>query len=149
MGSQKKPNPCRVKKLYKCFKKEVTVKFVLHYQSTKVSYFTSTKNKTPFLSQSSVIYKFVCPGCKSMIGQRNTSTPRVTRMSKAQFMNIWHYVPITATLHIYSRLTPTALTATQFNVLQIRDNSIILDRGNNWSVFLFKEALMSKKHRPS
>ena len=24
-----------IKKLYKCFKKEVTVKFVLHYQTTK------------------------------------------------------------------------------------------------------------------
>ena len=54
-----------VKKLYKCFKKEVTVKFVLHYQTTKLSYFTNTKDKTPFLSQSSVIYKFVCPGCES------------------------------------------------------------------------------------
>ena len=54
-----------IKKLYKCFKKEITVKFVLHYQTTKLSYFTNTKDKTPFLSQSSVIYKFVCPGCKS------------------------------------------------------------------------------------
>ena len=44
-----------VKKLYKCFKKEVTVKFVLHYQTTKLSYFTNTKDKTPFLCQSSVI----------------------------------------------------------------------------------------------
>ena len=48
-----------MKKLYKCFKKEVTVKFVLRYQTTKLSYFTNTKDKSPFLSQSSVIYKFV------------------------------------------------------------------------------------------
>ena len=54
-----------IKKLYKSFKKEVTVKFVLHYQTTKLSYFTNTKDKAPFLSQLSVIYKFVCPGCKS------------------------------------------------------------------------------------
>ena len=47
-----------------------------------------------------------------MRGQRNTPTPRVTRMNKAQFMNIYHYVPITATLQIYSRLTPIALIAT-------------------------------------
>ena len=38
--------------------------------------------------------------------------PRVTRMNKAQFMNIRHHVPITATLQIYSRLTPIALIAT-------------------------------------
>ena len=32
-----------IKKLYECFKKEVTVKFVLHYQTTKFCYFTNTK----------------------------------------------------------------------------------------------------------
>ena len=47
-----------VKKLYNSFKKEVTVKFVLHYQTNKVCYFTNTKDKTPFLSQSSVVCKF-------------------------------------------------------------------------------------------
>ena len=46
-----------MKKLYKCFKKEATVKFVLHYQTTKLSYFTNTNDKTPLLSQSSVVYK--------------------------------------------------------------------------------------------
>ena len=30
-----------------------------------LSYFTNTKDRKPFLSQSSIIYKFVCPGCKS------------------------------------------------------------------------------------
>ena len=53
-----------MKKLHKCFKKEVTVKFVLRYQTTKLCYFTNTKDKSPLLNQSSVIYKFVCPGCK-------------------------------------------------------------------------------------
>ena len=97
-----------IKKLYKCFKKEVTIKFVLHYKTTKLCYFTNIKGKTPFLSQSSVVYKFVCPGCKScyvgktdctlMKGQRNTLTPKVTSMNKVKFMNICHHVPITATL---------------------------------------------------
>ena len=54
-----------IKKLHKYFKKEVTVKFSLHYQTTELCYFTNTKDKTPFLSQWSVIYKFVCPGCTS------------------------------------------------------------------------------------
>ena len=44
--------------------------------------------------------------------QRNTSKQRIIRRNKAQFMNICHYVPITATLQIYSRLTPIALIAT-------------------------------------
>ena len=64
-----------MKKLYKCFKKEVTVKFVLHYQTTKLSYFTNTKDKTPLsISQSSIIYKFVCPGCKSCYAGKTDRT---------------------------------------------------------------------------
>ena len=54
-----------MKKLYKCFKKEKRVKFVLQYETTKLSYFTNTKDKISLLSQSSVVYKFVCPGCSS------------------------------------------------------------------------------------
>ena len=50
-----------IKKLYKCFKEEVTVNFVLRYEATKLSYFTNTTEKTPVLSQSLVIYIFVCP----------------------------------------------------------------------------------------
>ena len=54
-----------MKKLYKSFKNEKRVKFVLQYETTKLSYFTNTKDKIPLLSQSSVVYKFVCPGCSS------------------------------------------------------------------------------------
>ena len=54
-----------MKKLYKCFKKEKRVKFVLQYETTKLSYFTNTKDKISFLNQWSFVYKFVCPGCSS------------------------------------------------------------------------------------
>ena len=53
-----------MKKLYKCFKKKKRVRFVLRYETTKLSYFTNTKDKISLLSQSGV-YKFVCPGCSS------------------------------------------------------------------------------------
>ena len=59
----------KIVKLYEetlqMFYKEVTLNFVLHYQTTKLCYFKNTKDKTPLLSQSSVVSKFVCPGCKS------------------------------------------------------------------------------------
>ena len=47
-----------MKKLYKCFKKKKRVRFVLQYETTKLSYFTNTKDKISLLSQSGV-YKFV------------------------------------------------------------------------------------------
>ena len=56
-----------MKKLYKCFKNEKRVK--LKYERTKLSYFTNTINKISFLSQPSVVYKFVCPGWSFYIGK--------------------------------------------------------------------------------
>ena len=47
------------------------------------------------------------------------------------------------------KIDTNSFNSNQFNVSQIRDNTIILDRGNNWNVLLFKEALMIKKHRPT
>ena len=54
-----------IKERYNCFKKDKRVKFVLQYETTKLSYFTNTKDKISLLSQLSVVYKFVCPGCSS------------------------------------------------------------------------------------
>ena len=55
----------RMENLYKCFRKEKRVKCVLQYETTKLSYFTNTKDKISLLSQSSVVYKFNYPGCSS------------------------------------------------------------------------------------
>ena len=46
------------------------------------------------------------------------------------------------------KIDTNTFNSNQFNVSQIRDDTIILDRGNNWNVLLFKEALMTEKHRP-
>ena len=36
----------------------------------------------------------------------------------------------------------------KFDINAIRDNTIVLDKSNNWNELLFKEALMIKRHRP-
>ena len=60
-----------MKKFHKCFQKEKRIKFLLQYETTKLSYFTNTKDKISLLSQLSVVNKFVCPGCSSSyIGKR-------------------------------------------------------------------------------
>ena len=148
-----------IKKLYKCFKKEVTAKFVLYYQTAKLSYFTNTKDKTLFLSQWSVTYKFVCPGCKSYyVGKTNRTLHERTKEhayakgNKNEQSAIYEHLSLcTHYSHIADlfKIDTNSFNSNQFNVSQIRDNTIILDRGNNWNVLLFKEALMIKKHRPT
>ena len=50
------------------------VKFVVLYQTKKVAYFLSKKDKVPDLQRSNLIYKFTCPGCnESYIGKTETN----------------------------------------------------------------------------
>ena len=141
-----------IKKLYKRFENEVTVKFMLHYQTTKLCYFTNNKDKTPSLGQSSVIYKFVCPGYKSCyVGKADhtiherTKEHANTKSNKNGQRAIYENLPsCTHYSHIGKlfKIDTNSFNNNQFNVLQIRDSTITLDRENNWNVLLFKEALM-------
>ena len=54
-----------IKKLRKCLKKDTNIKLIVCYKTTKMSFYTNTKDETPLLSQSSLVYKFTCPGCSS------------------------------------------------------------------------------------
>ena len=54
-----------IKRQYKYLKKDTHTKFILCYKTTKISFYKNTKEKTPLLSQSSLVHKFTCPGCSS------------------------------------------------------------------------------------
>ena len=77
--------PC-IKKLCKSFKREINVKFVRHYKTTKMSLFTSKKDKTPSWSQPCVVYKFTSSGCScNYIGK--TEQTLHERMEKHAYPN--------------------------------------------------------------
>ena len=111
-----------------------------------MSYFTNTKDKIPLLSQSSEVYKFVCPGCcSSYIGKRTAlygreqkNMPiRITiKKNKVLFMNTCQNVNITITF----KFDNDSFNLNQFNIFQIRNNTAVIDRATNRNVLLFKEA---------
>ena len=84
-----------MKKLSKCFKREkrvINMKLLNHLiLPTKSSYITNSKYKISLLSQLSVVYKFVCPGCKNSAlcgkGQKNMPAKVIIRKNKEPFMN--------------------------------------------------------------
>ena len=43
-------------------------------KTTKLCFFTSTKDKTPPLSKSNVVYEFTCPGCNSSYNGKTNRT---------------------------------------------------------------------------
>ena len=145
-----------MKKLYKCLKKDKRVKFVLQYETIKLSYFTNTKDKISLLSQSSVVYKFVCPGCSSSyIGK--TERTLWERTKEHAYKNNNQKEQSTIYEHLLTRehynhiadLFNVDNNSFNFNICQIRNNTTVIDKSNNWNILLFKEAYMIKTHRPS
>ena len=55
-------------------KREKNVKMKVFLETTKLSFYTSNKDRTPYLSNSSVVYEYTCPGCAgSYIGKTNNT----------------------------------------------------------------------------
>ena len=138
-----------MKKLYKCFKKEKRVKFVLQYETTKLSYFTNTKGKISLLSQSFVVYKFVCPGCSSsyigktgcILWERTEEHAYKNKNQKEQSTIYEHLLTCEHYNHIVDlfNVDNNSFNFNKFNIGQIRNNTIVIDKASNWNILLFKK----------
>ena len=47
----------------------VNVKFVITYNTNRISYYTNNKDKIPLLNHSFVVHGFKCPGCNHYVGK--------------------------------------------------------------------------------
>ena len=73
------------KRLTRLFKREKKVRFSISFQSTKMSFYTSNKDKIPLLSNSGIIYKYSCPGCNcSYIGKTENTLFNRTKEHAAE-----------------------------------------------------------------
>ena len=76
-------------KLHRCLI-DPNVDIQIKEKTTKLCFFTSTKNKTPPLSQSNVVYEFTCPGCNSSyIGKTNRTL--LVRTQEHALMDIYKH----------------------------------------------------------
>ena len=138
---------------------EKRVKFVLQHETTNLSYFTNTKYKLSLLSQSSVDYKFVCPGYTSSYIRKTERTLRERTEEHAyknnnqkqqstiyeHLLTCEHYNYIVDLFNVYNN----PFNMNTFNICQIRNSTTVIDTANNWNILLFKEAYMIKTYRPS
>ena len=77
--------------------------------------------------------------------------PTLTRRAtnKMQFMNICQLAPIKSHSGLAQCLMIMMLTVNNFEVNQIRSNTIVLDKADNWNELLFKEVLLIKSLKSS
>ena len=142
------------KRLLKLFKRDVKVVFKVHFQATKLAFFTSNKDKTPFLSCSGLVYSFSCPGCaKSYIGKTDSTlfnrtkqhgwTDKDSAISK-------HFRACQGWEEIVGMLSIEGEEADHRNlqINTVRDNTRILKRSEIWLKLAFLEALAIKENSP-
>ena len=131
------------------------VKFIVIYQTKKVSYFLPKKDKIPDLSRCNLVYQFTCPGCsKAYIGktERNLaarlsqhSDPLKSAISK-HLTDCEHANFILDLNNLYDNLNNFDIHQpdTSFTYLDLlRTNTKILHslQNNNSNLLLFLKAL--------
>ena len=142
------------RRLKKSFKRDKTVKFEVMLQSTKVSFFTSNKDRVPKLSNSGVIYEYTCPGCaKTYIGKTDNTLFNRTKQhgwsQKDSAINK-HFHECNGWKHLVDvfQMCGDAVDSMQFQVNAVRENTKVIDSSTNWLALSFKESLSIKDRKP-
>ncbi len=128
--------------------------FITIYNTTSTNTFLSMKDRTPKELQSSVVYKFSCPGCQaSYIGK--TDRCLMTRLKEhARSKESETHKHINSCEHFLYYRTLFNFPHTLFNLDDFTSESIIfnnckiLDKSRHWSLLLFRESLYSHRQRP-
>ena len=97
--------------------------------TTKISFFTNAKDKTPSLSQSFVVCTFTCPGCScSYIGRMERTLHERTEEHG------YHNKKSNEQSAIYKHLFHVNnhdVNCNKFDMNQVRSNTIVLDKADN------------------
>ena len=135
------------KRLFRTFKKDLNIKFKVHLQSKKLSFFTSNKDKTPILSCSNVVYQYECPGCmKSYIGKTESTLFNRTKQhawSDKKSAVHQHLENCSAWKEIigFFQIDGEEVDLMQFQIHSVRENTKIIRRSDNWLKLAFLETL--------
>ena len=143
------------RRLSKLFKKEKRVKFSIFFQSTKISFFTSNKDKIPDLSNSNVIYQYCCAGCGAeYVGKTETTLFNRTKEHgwsqkdsaiNKHFKTCRGWKEIIGLLQIFD----PDVDEMQLQINSVRENTKIIRRSKNyWLTLAFHESLAIKELKP-
>ena len=129
-----------------------------------MGYFCNTKDPTPTLNRSNVVYEFSCPGCRATyIGKTERTLFERSRehgWSDKKSAVYTHLLSCEGLSHIDTLMSfpCTGNDVASFDVTGddirfrriniVRHNLRVIDKSDNWSVLLIKEALAIKDRKP-
>ena len=134
-------NSC-LKKIRRCLTHPV--KFIVIYDTKKISYFISNKDKIPDFSRSNLVYQITCPGCnKSYIGKTDRclhkrlfeyATQHNTSVVAQHLLEYEHALFIANFCHQYDR--PNNLSCSSSDLTSCMKNLIF----NNYKILYSKKS---------
>ena len=144
------------KRIFKLLRKDKKIVFKIQFQTTKLSFFSSNKDKTPLLSDSSLIYQYSCPGCcASYIGKTESTLFNRTRehawTDQKSAVNK-HFNTCHAWKHIVGLFeigSDEEINRREFQINAVRQSTKILKRSDNWLKLAYLESLAIKEHKPT
>ena len=142
------------KRLFKVFKKEKSIVFKIQFQATKLAFFTSNKDRTPLLSDSTLVYQYTCPGCcASYIGKTESTLSNRTQEHAWTDQNSAvnkHFKNCTGWDHLVGLLEmcDEETNRRELQINTVRQNTKVLKRSDNWLKLAFLESLAIKEHKP-
>ena len=130
-----------------------------------MAYFCNTKDATPTLNKSNVVYEFCCPGCQAKyIGKTERTLFERSREHGWSDKNsaVYNHILSCEGLCYIDALMSLPFTSEDLNessdvtgddirfrrINTLRHNLRVLDKSESWSVLLIKEVLAIKDRKP-
>ena len=142
------------RKLRRCLV-DPNVNIRIKQKTTKLCFFTNTKDKTPPLSKSNVVYEFTCPGCNSSyIGKTNrtllvrTQEHATTDKESAIYKHLRYCDQIKHIQGLYNlpdifinNNPPSSVMNKEYLTHTVRVNTKIIDSDDNWNLLTIQRSL--------
>ena len=145
------------RKLRRCIEVNEKIYLKVTYTTNKLSFYTNMKDKIPNEMKSNVVYRFTCPGCSAdYIGKtdRNLYERCVEHATGKDSAISQHLNNCTEMSYLKSTLRHgllddiTKSDDREFNINNVISNTSTVDRAENWSILLLKEAFYIKRQNP-
>ena len=140
------------------------IKFKTRFKTTQLFKFTCTKDPTPLLNKSNVVYEVKCPACSAnYVGKTDRTLFERTKEHawdskdspvRQHLSNCQHFHHLYGILSLGNGLfnddVPTNESSfREFSINSVRNNVKILDYDRNWNNLLYKEALYIERLNPN
>lgn len=145
-----------VRKLMKLIKRDKNVRVKTFFETKKLSFYVSNKDRTPLLSNSGVVYEYECPGCgEAYVGKTNNTLWNRTgqhgwsQKSSAVYQHFSNCEAWGHMMGLFRLGGEDDIDTKEQQVNAVRENTKIIARQKHHLKLDFMESLLIKQREPA